>query len=316
MKHKISIIMPAYNVGDYIMESITSIQQQTYSDWELIVVDDGSTDDTAGIVKTWMSKDARISLIQQENGGVSIARNRGMAVAQGDYISFLDGDDLWEPPFLEKMMRKSIEGHAFIYARTKELFPDGRAELVGPEESVEGRLDRFRYRTNELRLTFHISALLIARSLVTSYDLHFEPGIAISEDTGFFIELLSVAEAACVPEILTTYRRRKQSATASWNPEKYVGQVTIYDRVEPFVKAHAPELLTTFYAMRDYVAYRFCLRCIRENQMEMAVSCLEEWNACLREFVRGDGRFSDRMKCRGLLAAMHKESLLAFIGRL
>ena len=83
--------MPAYNAEKYIAEAIQSVLDQTFQDWELLVIDDGSKDSTAKIVNSF--SDPRIVLIQQENGGVSVARNAGLDLAKGKYITFLDADD-------------------------------------------------------------------------------------------------------------------------------------------------------------------------------------------------------------------------------
>jgi len=91
----ISIIIPAYNAEKYISETINSVLNQTYNDWELIIVDDGSTDDTAKIVKAFCEKDNRIQYFYKKNSGVSDTRNYGMEKSKGEYIALLDADDLW-----------------------------------------------------------------------------------------------------------------------------------------------------------------------------------------------------------------------------
>ena len=98
---KVSVIMPAYNSEVYIRESIDSVLAQSFTDFELIVVDDGSTDTTAAIVKSYA--DSRIRLIRQANQGVSVARNTGLEAAQGQFITFLDSDDLYYPDFLKTL---------------------------------------------------------------------------------------------------------------------------------------------------------------------------------------------------------------------
>jgi len=95
-----SIIIPAYNADKYISETINSVLSQSYADWELIIVDDGSTDKTAEIVKQFCKKDNRIKYYYQKNSGVSVARNFGLNKAKGEYISFLDADDIWLNDFL------------------------------------------------------------------------------------------------------------------------------------------------------------------------------------------------------------------------
>ena len=103
MSDMISIIIPAYNAADYLAQTIESVLNQTYSDFELILIDDGSTDRTREIIKDYQCKDARIKYFYKENGGVSSARNLGLQKATGDFVSFLDSDDLWDRRFLESI---------------------------------------------------------------------------------------------------------------------------------------------------------------------------------------------------------------------
>jgi teichuronic acid biosynthesis glycosyltransferase TuaG len=99
---KVSVIMPAYNAEMTIMESITSVINQTYCDWELLVVNDGSKDNSANIVRSFREKDSRVFLVDlPRNGGLPNARNEGCKVARGEFIAFLDSDDLWENEKLE-----------------------------------------------------------------------------------------------------------------------------------------------------------------------------------------------------------------------
>lgn len=102
MEQLISIIMPAYNAKKYISDSIKSVLNQTYSNWELIVIDDCSTDDTSIIIKEYCKRDYRIKYIKQsKNSGAACARNKGIKEANGTYIAFLDSDDLWYSNKLE-----------------------------------------------------------------------------------------------------------------------------------------------------------------------------------------------------------------------
>ena len=107
----ISIVIPLYNKAKSITTTLQSVLDQTYTDWELIVVDDGSTDNSLNVVKEFVGQidnrwiDDRLTLIHKENGGVSSARNRGIKEAKGEYVAFLDGDDLWETDYLEAMAR-------------------------------------------------------------------------------------------------------------------------------------------------------------------------------------------------------------------
>lgn len=100
---KFSIILPLFNKAPYVGKTIRSVLCQTVGDLELLVVDDGSTDSSYEVAKDAIEGDTRGTLIHQENGGVSLARNRGVNQSKGEYICFIDGDDWWDPKFLERM---------------------------------------------------------------------------------------------------------------------------------------------------------------------------------------------------------------------
>jgi len=105
MQPLVSIITPMYNSEDFISESINSVLNQTYSNWELWLIDDGSSDKTINIVNQIISKDSRIKLLQnKQNSGAAISRNKGIKASTGDYISFLDADDLWLPTKLKQQV--------------------------------------------------------------------------------------------------------------------------------------------------------------------------------------------------------------------
>src|ERR1700759_692275 len=93
----VSVITPAYNAGNFIHETIDSVIAQTYTNWELIIIDDGSTDNTAAIVKQYVVRDSRIKYLYQQNGKQGKARNNGMTHSSGTIIAFLDADDTWTP---------------------------------------------------------------------------------------------------------------------------------------------------------------------------------------------------------------------------
>ena len=99
----VSVIVPCYNVAPFVAETICSVIVQTYPNWELILIDDGSTDNTAGVIRPFL-EDVRIQLHVQENQGVSATRNKGIALAKGDFIAFLDSDDVWLPEKLHRQL--------------------------------------------------------------------------------------------------------------------------------------------------------------------------------------------------------------------
>ena len=100
----VSVIVPAYNTGRYIREALASVLAQTISDLEILVVDDGSDDQTAATVETTAARDGRVRLFKKANGGVSSARNLALEMARGEFLALLDSDDMWDPRFLEEQL--------------------------------------------------------------------------------------------------------------------------------------------------------------------------------------------------------------------
>jgi glycosyltransferase involved in cell wall biosynthesis len=101
----VSVIMPAFNVAPYLGASIESVQAQTAPDWELLIVDDGSTDGTAAVAEAFAAKDPRVRLLRQANAGISAARNRALRRSSGSFLALLDSDDLWDPAYLAPQLR-------------------------------------------------------------------------------------------------------------------------------------------------------------------------------------------------------------------
>ena len=121
----LSIIIPVYNKEQYIDGCLTSILNQTFTDFELILVDDGSTDGSAAVCRRFADADHRISLITKPNGGVSSARNTGLSKADGKYIGFIDSDDAIEPDMYELLIRNAEQYQADVsICRLKTIFPD------------------------------------------------------------------------------------------------------------------------------------------------------------------------------------------------
>ena len=311
----ISVIMPAYNVENYIARSLESVLVQTYDDYELIVVDDGSTDGTGKIADDFAKKDSRVLVIHQENGGAAAARNKGLDAAKGEFVAFLDADDLWDAAFLEKTYAKIVACSGdFVYANTEERFVDGRTNFIGSLQPREEKFDGFLHRTGEYRQPFHTSAVLIRRSLIEKYHILFPVGIRFSEDTAFFLQVLSVTKTACVPETLFYYCRRVDSTNGRpWTPREWESTVVIFERIADFVERNYPEGMAAFRKMRNYRAYRFVLDCAKRGFIAEAKEYAARWHSWLAEFAQGDGRLFDRLKCRGMMAA--DGAYICFIGK-
>ncbi len=113
----ISIIVPCYNVEDFVSKTLQSVHSQEYSQWECIVINDGSQDNTASICKEWVEKDNRFTYYFQENQGLSAARNKGLEMANGEYIYFLDSDDLIAENTLSNLLTLTTEDTDIVYGK-------------------------------------------------------------------------------------------------------------------------------------------------------------------------------------------------------
>ena len=126
----ISIIVPAYNVEQWIGRCIESIRNQSYKNLEIIVIDDGSTDRTPDILDACAKSDKRIIVVHQKNSGLVAVREKGISMAKGSYVGFIDGDDAVEPDMYERLLNNALKYHAEIsHCGIKYCFYDGRVKL-------------------------------------------------------------------------------------------------------------------------------------------------------------------------------------------
>ncbi len=132
MNPLISIIVPCYNQAVYLDECLESVLQQTYQNWECIIVNDGSPDNTEDFARKWVEKDARFQYVNKENGGLSSARNAGIAIAKGEWILPLDADDKIAPVYLELAEKEFSKGYSVIYCEA-EKFGTETGKWILPE---------------------------------------------------------------------------------------------------------------------------------------------------------------------------------------
>ena len=134
----ISIIIPAYNIELYIEKTVDSVLAQTYADFEIIIVNDGSTDNTAAVIDELAKKDSRIKVIHKENGGVTSARLVGVKAAKGEYIGFVDGDDTIEPDMYELLLNNALKYNADVsHCGYQMVFPSRVDKYYGTGEIIE-----------------------------------------------------------------------------------------------------------------------------------------------------------------------------------
>ena len=186
---KISIITPCYNAAPYIANTIQSVQNQTILDWEMIIVDDGSSDNSVEIIQKIIAQDSRIKLIQKENGGSASARNLALSIAQGEYVQFLDSDDTIDYKKLERqitLMEK--EDLDVSYSDWCFVLPDGTMEKV---HGLNFNLVRILLLWGTLFGALPIHAFVYRRDFLTKHQLSFSSVIKEREDWNFHIQVLS-----------------------------------------------------------------------------------------------------------------------------
>ncbi len=217
---EISVVIPAYNVAKYIVDSITSVVNQSFTNWELIVIDDGSTDTTAEIIKPFLS-DQRIKLISQHNKGVSVARNAGIRMATGKFITFLDADDYYLPTNLEDKRNLLLSNLMidFVYCdvmHCDEKLNDERIEKGVEPDNLFHKVLQWQGET----IPTLPSNVMVKTSLMKEKFL-FDEHLSNCADRYMKIMLAKDAFAAYLPKVLVKYRNTPGSMSKKvWLLEK------------------------------------------------------------------------------------------------
>lgn len=209
----ITVVIPAYGMAHLVGEALTSLQAQSFTAWEAVVVDDGAPDDVAGAVAAF-AHDTRIRLLRTDNGGVAVARNRGIAAARAPLIALLDGDDVYEPDYLARMA-------AAIESDPKLGFVSCDATYFGTASRLGRRFSEFCPQIPPITLesvllrTFNMFTACMIRLTALDAIGGYDPLLRTAEDLDLWIRLLEAGwQAAYVPEALVRYRRRAQSLSS------------------------------------------------------------------------------------------------------
>lgn len=208
----ITIVMPAYNVAHYIPRAIESVLQQDYEHWELIIINDGSTDNTLDVIESFAQKDSRIKWVNQENQGVSAARNRGLSLAQGRYITFLDADDFYEKHYLASMSEPLERQDAdMTFCKYRET--DGEIILKeSPSEINQLWHDSFIEHLAYVKDAIHPMACMYRLDLIKRNEIVFNRNYSYGEDQEFLLHYAYCAtKIVFVPLVLYNYFYRQGS---------------------------------------------------------------------------------------------------------
>jgi teichuronic acid biosynthesis glycosyltransferase TuaG len=206
----VSVITPSYNSSKYVSETIESVIEQSYQNWEMIIVDDCSTDDSRKIIQQYCDKDSRITLVSlNENSGAAIARNTALKLAKGQYIAFLDSDDLWMPNKLEKQIAFMKEGNHPISFTAYQVFNETMEEhqySINVPKSVD-------YKAYLKNTIIGMSTSIIDRAIIDYFEFY---NIRTRQDTYLWITLLKKNFLAYgLNSPLMKYRLRNDSISAN-----------------------------------------------------------------------------------------------------
>lgn len=204
MNNLVSIIMPSYNTAEYIAASIESVIQQSYANWELIIVDDCSTDHSVEVIRGF--RDSRIILLQNEtNSGAAVSRNYGLREAKGKWIAFLDSDDLWVPDKLEKQLRFMINhNYAFTYTDYRICLNGNWMPYIniGPDMVNKRKMYQYCY--------FSTITVMYDRDVVGLIQIK---DIKKNNDYAMWLKVIEKANAYRLPECLSYYIKHDDSIT-------------------------------------------------------------------------------------------------------
>jgi len=295
---RVSVIIPAFQAASYIKDTLTSVQNQTLSDIEIIVVDDGSTDETGAIVAQLASTDPRVRLISQVNAGVAAARNTGIEAASAQFVAPLDADDLWKPEKLELQLAAIQDPTAeYVLAYSWHVAIDEHDRIVGP----------FDFRpaaTGEVLAEFALQNLvgasspLLRRSVVESIG-GYDPSLRSrggqgSEDWKLFVQMAAAGPVAMVPRFLMGYRRVPGSMSRDHRAALASHVVAVSD-----IRAQLPQIPPRVLLWSELIHSTFMARTYWREGSRTTSTQMLAWTA--RRALAADKLFAVRAPFRAYL---------------
>lgn len=297
-KRKISIIMPVYNSEKYVSEAIESVCNQSYKNWELLIVNDGSVDLSAEIIENYAKKDTRITVFHKQNEGVSIARNYALDKISGEYVTFIDSDDVYHVDRLKKMVQV-FEKHGncdIVFSRHKEF----TGQLNTGEVSSTGAIvisddDILKKIISDSRNHFIWNVML--KSSIAKKE-KFAP-IRFAEDFCYIRDCAChCRKMAVLDEVLYFYRRDNENAmTNHFFSEKYAPDyMKLVENVYDFCKSHklednfykkmvAHEYAQNSMRIRKSTSYLKFIACMNDNEFREGIKFAEASQCTLFEKI-------------------------------
>ena len=275
MSPRVAVIVPAYGVAHLVGEALTSLQRQTFKDWECVVIDDGAPDDVAGAVAPFLA-DPRIRFVATANQGVSAARNRAVAETTAPFVALLDGDDLFRPGYLAAVV-PILEGDPDVRLVTC------NARIFGAVPHVRNCVDRPQPTHGTLADVLDRSFNVYIGTTFRRTDFEtvggFDSRMAQSEDFDFWVQLMLLGGTArYIDEVLGEYRVRPGSASANAG-RMLLGNIRAYEKARAKLTEGAPEiaLLDRLLAeSRAALAFEHAIDCIVDGDTQRGLKELRK----------------------------------------
>ncbi|MBS7255477.1 glycosyltransferase family 2 protein [Flavobacterium branchiicola] len=265
---KISVIVPCYNQAQYLDECLESIFNQTYENWECIIIDDGSLDYTAKVARKWTEKDCRYIYLYKENGGLSSARNAGLDIAKGDYIQFLDADDCLSPQKISKSLAM-IKDHSLdnIVVTHFKMFKDSTNDLLTSYCQLNQDILQYNEILFGWDFKFNIPIHCGFFSSALFRDFHFPIDLKAKEDWLMWLVFFQRdVQAVFIEEILAYYRTHDKSMTKSF-PHMLEYTIAALDNLENIIPKEDYKL---------YLLYNIRKRIIDGENSRLLIAGLKE----------------------------------------
>ncbi len=228
---RVSVIVPAYNAAPFLRDALESVLRQTYADWEVVVVDDGSTDRTKDVVEACIPAfDGRLRYVYQENRGCAAARNTAIAVSSGELIALLDADDIWLEKRLESGVRV-LDEHpevGLVHAQVIRIDPEGN--IIGkpplpPEKYLSGRIAQHIYAR---RAHLLVPTVLFRRCCVDAAG-NFDESFRATEDRDLWFRIARSFDVAYLNEVVAHYRVLPDSLSRDWERSR-ISQIQLLEK--------------------------------------------------------------------------------------
>lgn len=218
-----SIIVPVYNVEKYLPTCVESVLNQTHKDFELILVNDGSTDQSGALCDEYARKDSRVKVVHKPNGGQSTARNTGLRNAEGEYVCFLDSDDFYATDrFLEEINEMATSGTDMVLFRYCKYYEDGRTDPCGISMAdLDGKSKAELLSSLVSRDAFFCScwSKAIRMGILKDNEIAFDETLSCEDMDWFYTVLLQIQSIRVIDKPYVNYRQRENSVTASFKPK-------------------------------------------------------------------------------------------------